>query len=110
MSLAQVSAAGVSVWLDDLSRERMIKGGKASYLPDLIKEDFVVGVTTNPAIFSAAIANSDLYRTDIDSLYRKGLNAEAIITELTTADVKAACKLFLPVFDRTEGVDGRVSI
>jgi len=110
MSLAQVSAAGVSVWLDDLSRERMIKGGKSSYLPDLIREDFVVGVTTNPAIFSAAIANSDLYRTDIDSLYRKGLNAEAIITELTTADVKAACELFLPVFDRTEGVDGRVSI
>jgi transaldolase len=88
----------------------MIKGGKASYLPDLIREDFVVGVTTNPAIFSAAIANSDLYRTDIDSLYRKGLNAEAIITELTTADVKTACELFLPVFDRTEGVDGRVSI
>ena len=110
MSLAQVSAAGVSVWLDDLSRERMIKGGKASYLPDLIKEDFVVGVTTNPAIFSSAIANSDLYRADIDSLYLKGLNAEAIITELTTADVKAACGLFLPVFDRTEGVDGRVSI
>ena len=110
MALAQVSAAGVSVWLDDLSRERMIKGGKSSYLPDLIRKDFVVGVTTNPAIFSAAIANSDLYRTDIDSLYRKGLNAEAIITELTTADVKAACELFLPVFDRTEGVDGRVSI
>jgi transaldolase len=110
MSLAQVSAAGVSVWLDDLSRERMIKGGKASFLPDLIRDDFVVGVTTNPAIFSAAIANSDLYRSDIDSLYRRGLNAESIITELTTADVKKACELFLPVFDRTEGVDGRVSI
>ncbi|NDG10064.1 MAG: transaldolase, partial [Actinobacteria bacterium] len=52
MSLEKISNAGVSVWLDDLSRERMVKGGKASYLPQLIENDFVVGVTTNPAIFS----------------------------------------------------------
>lgn len=110
MSLENLSKAGVSVWLDDLSRERMVKGGKSSYLPDLIEKDFVVGVTTNPAIFSAAIANSELYRTDVASLHRKGLKAEEIITEITTSDVKQACKLFLPTYDRTSGVDGRVSI
>ena len=110
MSLEKLSRAGVSVWLDDLSRERMIKGGKSSYLPDLIERDFVVGVTTNPAIFSAAIANSELYRSDVASLRSKGLGAEEIITELTTSDVKQACQLFLPTFDRSSGVDGRVSI
>ena len=110
MSLAKISEAGVSVWLDDLSRERMVRGGKASYLPDLIDKDFVVGVTTNPAIFSAAIANSELYKSDVASLYGRGFGAEAIITELTTSDVRQACDLFLPVFERSEGVDGRVSI
>ena len=110
MALAQLSAAGVSVWLDDLSRERMIRGGKARYLPDLIASDHVVGVTTNPAIFSAAIANSDLYREDINQLHKSGRNTEEIITELTTADVRSACKMFLPVFEASEGIDGRVSI
>lgn len=110
MSLDRLSEAGVSIWLDDLSRERMIKGGKASYLPELIERDSVVGVTTNPAIFSAAIANSELYKRDIETLYHQGLNAEEIITELTTADVREACKLFLPVFEKSNGIDGRVSI
>ncbi len=110
MSLEKISNAGVSVWLDDLSRERMVRGGKASYLPQLIENDFVVGVTTNPAIFSSAIANSELYRDDVAALYGKGLDAEGIITELTTSDVRQACNLFLPVFERTNGVDGRVSI
>lgn len=110
MSLSQVSAAGVSVWLDDLSRERMLKGGKATFLPDLIEQDFVVGVTTNPAIFSASIAGSQLYKSDIASLYKEGLDAEGVITGLTTSDVRSACELFLPVYERTGGVDGRVSI
>ncbi|MFM7873441.1 MAG: transaldolase family protein, partial [Actinomycetota bacterium] len=110
MSLSQVSQAGVSVWLDDLSRERMRKGGKATYLPDLIAQDSVVGVTTNPAIFSASIAGSDLYKEDIASLYREGRDAEGVITALTTSDVRAACELFMPTFERTGGVDGRVSI
>lgn len=110
MSLSQISDAGVSVWLDDLSRERMVKGGKATYLPDLIANDHVVGVTTNPAIFSAAIAGSTLYREDIAALYREGKDAEGVITGLTTSDVKQACQLFLPTFERSHGVDGRVSI
>lgn len=110
MSLSKVSAAGVSVWLDDLSRERMQKGGKATFLPDLIANDHVVGVTTNPAIFSAAIAGSELYKQDIAALYREGRDAEGVITGLTTADVKVACELFLPIYERSGGVDGRVSI
>lgn len=110
MSLSKVAEAGVSIWLDDLSRERMIKGGKATYLPDLISQDHVVGVTTNPAIFAAAIAKSDLYRTDIDSLFKSGKSSEEVITELTTSDVRQACKLFLPIYERSGGVDGRVSI
>ena len=110
MSLSNLSAAGVSIWLDDLSRERMVKGGKATYLPDLIARDHVVGVTTNPAIFSAAIASSSLYREDITALFREGRDAEGVITGLTTADVREACKLFMPVYERSGGVDGRVSI
>lgn len=110
MSLSQVSQAGVSIWLDDLSRERMQRGGRATYLPDLIERDNVVGVTTNPAIFSSAIASSDLYKEDIAALYREGRDAETVITSLTTTDVKRACELFLPTFERSDGVDGRVSI
>lgn len=110
MSLAELSKAGVSVWLDDLSRERMTNGGKATYLPDLIERDNVVGVTTNPAIFSAAIAKSDLYRSDIEALFSSGSNAEEVITSLTTSDVREACRLFLPTYERSFGIDGRVSI
>lgn len=110
MSLKEISSAGVSVWLDDLSRERMRRGGKSSYLPDLIEDSHVVGVTTNPAIFSAAIANSDLYRDDVVKEHRSGKGAEEIITALTTADVRSACQLFLPTYESTDGVDGRVSI
>ncbi len=110
MSLEEISKAGVSIWLDDLSRERLKKNGTATYLKDLIESSHVVGVTTNPAIFSAAIANSSLYQEDIAALARKGLNPEEIITELTTSDVRNACEIFLPVFENTNGVDGRVSI
>lgn len=110
MSLEKVSNAGVSIWLDDLSRERLRRNGNATYLKDLIDFSHVVGVTTNPAIFSAAIAKSSLYIDDIKALASRGLNPEEIITELTTSDVRSACELFLPVFEKTNGVDGRVSI
>lgn len=110
VSLAKVSESGVSIWLDDLSRERMVKGGKATFLHDLIEKDCVVGVTTNPAIFAAAIANSDLYRGDIESLFKSGKSSEEVITELTTTDVREACQLFLPIYESSGGVDGRVSI
>ena len=108
--LKKITEAGTSIWLDDLSRERMIEGGKARHLSELIAHDWVLGVTTNPAIFSSAISGSDLYRRDIESMRSNGLSAEEIITELTTADVQRACDYFLETYERTQGVDGRVSI
>lgn len=88
----------------------MVEGGKATSLAALIERDHVVGVTTNPAIFAAAIAGSPLYRDDIVALAKSGKDAEAIITKLTTVDVQQACDLFTPTFRRSGGVDGRVSI
>ena len=108
--LQDITAAGTSIWLDDLSRERLIANGKSRNLKLLIENESVLGVTTNPAIFSAAISQSDLYSADILKYSTSGLDAEAIINELTTADVSAACDLFMPVYERTSGVDGRVSI
>ena len=109
-TLKAVSEAGTSIWLDDLSRERMIPDGKSRNLAKLIAEEYVVGVTTNPAIFSASISQSSLYSDDLKSLASQGHSAESIITELTTADVAQACDLFLPTYEKSAGVDGRVSI
>ena len=103
-SLSEISKAGVSVWLDDLSRARLTNGS----LQKLINEDCVVGVTTNPSIFNAAIGNSDLYAPDIRKL--KDLEIDQIITELTCADVSAACDLFMPIYEKTNHQDGRISI
>jgi len=110
MSLSKISDAGVSIWLDDLSRERLVTGGRARHLSDLISKSHVVGVTTNPAIFSSAISGSALYREDIIRFRKAGLDTEAIITELTCSDVKNACELFRKTYEMSEGVDGRVSI
>lgn len=103
-ALAQISEAGVAVWLDDLSRERL----KNDSLAKLIEDDKVVGVTTNPSIFSAAISKSDLYIDDITSNSEK--TVEEIITTLTTDDVRNACDLFTKTFKNSNGLDGRVSI
>jgi len=105
-SLAQLSAAGVSIWLDDLSRDRLQSGSLAA----LIEGSHVVGVTTNPSIFSAAISGSTLYKEDILALKAEGLSTADIVTELTTSDVRQACDLFLPIFLESNQVDGRVSI
>ena len=103
-ALADISKAGVAVWLDDLSRERLQSGS----LKKLIESDYVVGVTTNPSIFSSAIGKSDLYRADI--LKNASLSTEEIITRLTTDDVRDACNLFGGVYENTNHQDGRVSI
>lgn len=110
MSLSKISKAGVSIWLDDLSRERLIPGGRAKHLSELITQSYVVGVTTNPAIFSSAISGSELYKDDILKFRKAGLDTEEIITELTCSDVRSACELFQKTFEQSEGVDGRVSI
>ena len=103
-ALADISKAGVAVWLDDLSRERLQSGS----LKKLIESDYVVGVTTNPSIFSSAIGKSDLYQADI--VKNATLSTEEIITRLTTDDVRDACDLFDGVYEDTHHQDGRVSI
>lgn len=106
---AQLSAladAGVSVWLDDLSRTRLESGS----LAELVATRSVVGVTTNPTIFAQAIAADPAYTAQTEELARAGVTAEQAIDALTVADVRAACDLLMPVWERTGGVDGRVSL
>jgi transaldolase len=103
---AQLSDAGVSIWLDDLSRERLSSGS----LQKLIDQKNVVGVTTNPSIFQAAITSGTDYDAKIAELAAQGATLEETIFEITTTDVADACDLFAPVAAATKGVDGRVSI
>ena len=103
---AQLSEAGVSIWLDDLSRGRLSSGG----LQKLIDEKNVVGVTTNPSIFQTAITSGTDYSARIAELASQGTGVEETIFEITTADVADACDLFAPIAAATKGVDGRVSI
>ena len=105
-SLQALSDQGVSIWLDDLSRDRLATGGLAK----LIAERNVVGVTTNPSIFQAAISGSDLYTTQVEALADDGADVDTVVRALTTDDVQAACDLLAPVAQRSAGIDGRVSI
>lgn len=104
--LQELSAAGVSIWLDDLSRERIVSGT----LVELIDQMHVVGVTTNPTIFATALAKGHGYDEQVAQLAKAGVDRDAAIVEITTHDVAQACDLFRPTFDATGGVDGRVSI
>ena len=105
-NLQAVSDAGVSIWLDDLSRDRLQSGSLAK----LIADSNVVGVTTNPSIFSAAIKGSALYKEDVLALKAQGADTASIVNALTTSDVTSACDLFTDIYKNTNGVDGRVSI
>ncbi len=97
---------GVSVWLDDLSRERIETGN----LQELIDTKGVVGVTTNPSIFQAALAKGERYDAALRGYAAKGATVDETVFGLTTEDVRNACDILRPVFDATGGVDGRVSI
>lgn len=102
-----LSDAGVSIWLDDLSRSRIVSGN----LAELIASRNVTGVTTNPTIFQGAIGGgSEAYASALADLAAGGADADAAIFALTTEDVQAAADVFRPVYDATDGVDGRVSI
>lgn len=103
---AALSEAGVSIWLDDLSRERITSGG----LERLIAERDVVGVTTNPTIFAAALAKGEAYDQQLRALAADGADVDRAVFETTTDDVRDAADAFRPVYDRTDGYDGRVSI
>jgi transaldolase len=104
--LAALNAAGVSIWLDDLSRERLVSGS----LADLVTHHRVVGVTTNPTIFAKAISNGAAYKSQIHDLAVRGVATDEALRALTTYDVRAACDLLRPVYETTSGIDGRVSI
>ena len=101
-----LARAGVSIWLDDLSRSRLASDNLAG----LIRDYSVSGVTTNPTIFAAALAHSDDYAATVAGLRVDGADAATAVRTLTTADVRDACDLFRPLYDETDGVDGRVSI
>ena len=107
MSVADLAKAGTSIWLDDLSRAKLV-GNDAHSLPYRIAHSGVVGVTTNPSIFAAAIAGADEYAKDISEL--KNLSVDECVQRLTTDDVRSACDLLREIFRTSKGVDGRVSI
>lgn len=102
----KLSDIGVSIWLDDLSRDRIQSGS----LESLIATRNVVGVTTNPTIFASALATGQTYGAQITALAASGASVTEAVFAATTDDVAAACDIFRPVFDRTDGKDGRVSI
>ena len=105
-SLARLRAAGVSIWLDDLSRDRLISGSLAV----LARDKHVSGVTTNPTIFARSIIDSNVYTGQLRDLRVRQAAPDQALRELTTSDVRCACDVLRTVYDATEGVDGRVSI
>lgn len=104
--LAQLSENGVSIWLDDLSRSRIVSGS----LKDLISNRSVSGVTTNPTIFAGALAKGEGYQVQVAELAAAGSDATSAIFAITTKDVADACDIFAGVYASTNGFDGRVSI
>jgi transaldolase len=104
--LAQLSAAGVSVWLDDISRERLTTGNLAS----LIRDRHVVGVTSNPTIFAHALASGSAYNSQLADLEVREVGLEEATRAITTYDIRWACDVLRPVYDATSGIDGRVSL
>lgn len=105
-NLAELSEAGVSVWLDDLSRDRLRSGN----LAELINTKSVVGVTTNPSIFQAALSTGTAYAAQVSELASRGADVDATIRTATTDDVREACDVLRPQYRASNGVDGRVSI
>jgi len=105
-ALKRLSDEGVAIWLDDLSRHRITSGN----LGELIDEQHVVGVTTNPTIFQKAISSDEKYDQQVSDLAARSVTVEEALRMITTADVRDAADVLRPVFDATGGKDGRVSI
>ncbi|SFX00754.1 transaldolase [Streptomyces atratus] len=105
-ALRRLSDEGVAIWLDDLSRKRITSGN----LAELIDQQHVVGVTTNPSIFQKAISHGDGYEQQLTDLATRKVTVDEAIRMITTADVRDAADILRPVFDATDGQDGRVSI
>ncbi|MFJ4985967.1 transaldolase family protein, partial [Streptomyces sp. NPDC088732] len=104
--LRRLTDAGVSIWLDDLSRGRLTSGGLAR----LVASGRAVGVTTNPSIFQAAIGSGADYREQLADLAVRGVTRDEAVRMMTAADVRDAADVLRPVYDATGGQDGRVSI
>ena len=104
--LARLADAGVAIWLDDLSRERLRTGN----LADLVATKGVVGVTTNPSIFASALSKGDAYDEQLRELAAEGADVDTAVFRITTDDVREAADILRPTYDATDGVDGRVSI
>jgi transaldolase len=105
-TLAQLTEAGVSVWLDDISRERLSTGN----LEELMRDMHVRGVTSNPTIFAKAISSGSAYEGQIADLAVRGVSVDEASRAITTYDIRWACDVLRPVYDETNGLDGRVSI
>jgi transaldolase len=105
-ALQALSEAGVSIWLDDLSRQRITSGN----LADLITHRHVVGVTSNPTIFSHALEHAEDYDDQVRALAARGASVEETVREITVADVQLACDVFSGTWETTAGLDGRVSL
>ncbi|HZG06270.1 MAG TPA: transaldolase [Streptomyces sp.] len=105
-ALKRLTDEGVAIWLDDLSRHRITSGN----LAELLDEQHVVGVTTNPSIFQKAISEGHGYDQQLADLASRGVTVEEALRMITTADVRDAADVLRPVFDATGGLDGRVSI
>ena len=105
-NLGALSAAGVSIWLDDLSRDRIASGN----LQEVIESKGVVGVTTNPSIFHKALTHSTVYAAQLTELGARGTDVDTTIRTVTTDDVRQACDILRPQWESSDGVDGRVSI
>jgi transaldolase len=105
-ALAQLSDAGVSIWLDDISRERLSTGN----LQQLVDTKHVVGVTSNPTIFQKAMEKGTAYDEQIRDLGARGVSLDESVRLLTGYDIRWACDVLRPTYDRTNGLDGRVSI
>lgn len=105
-NLDKLSKAGVSVWLDDLSRDRI----KSGNLAELIATKSIVGVTTNPSIFQSALSKGTAYDAQVNELAERGADVEATVRTVTTDDVRDACDVLAPHYGASNGIDGRVSI
>jgi transaldolase len=105
-NLKKLSAEGVSIWLDDISRERLQSGN----LEELVREKNVTGVTSNPTIFAKALSKGSAYDAQVHDLAVRGVGVDEASRAITTFDIRWAADVLRPVYDRTEGQDGRVSI
>ncbi|WP_461154452.1 transaldolase, partial [Saccharopolyspora tripterygii] len=105
-NLKALNELGVSIWLDDLSRRRIVSGG----FDELIEDYGLVGATSNPTIFAKALSKEAEYDRQFDELAKAGTSVDRAVRTITTDDVRDAADIFRNVYERTGGVDGRVSL